>query len=106
MEFKTVNSKEIFICENHNQVLRLWEKYKSVKPYILSFDHHTDTHRAFQHKVYHKKLDSNKPLIERLKNGELSLINDLINDEHIDAALKCDFINKALLFLLPFQLNN
>ncbi|MGY5353500.1 peptide arginase family protein [Wenyingzhuangia sp. IMCC45467] len=98
MKTLNINGKEIFICEKHNEVLFLWEKYRSVKPYLISFDHHTDTHPAFQHKSYHEKLNSNQQLIERLKNGENELIHDLINDEHIDAAIKCEFINKALLF--------
>ena len=39
-----------------------------------------------------------KTLIERLKNGENQLIHDLKNDEHIDTAIKCGFIDRALLF--------
>lgn len=98
MKYIEINKKEIFICDNHNEVLFLWEKYRLIKPYIVSFDHHTDTHTAFQYKVYHDRLSSNDKLIYDLKNGDTSLIHELKNDEHIDAAVKSGFITKALLF--------
>lgn len=98
MKTLNINQKEVFICDKHNEVLFLWEKYRLTKPYLISFDHHTDTHIAFQNKTYHDKLDSNKLLIENLKGGDNDLILDLKNDEHIDAAIECGFIEKALLF--------
>lgn len=98
MKTLNINGKVVFICDKHNEVLFLWEKYRLSKPYIISFDHHTDTHLAFQNKVYHDKLDSNKSLIQELKEGNKDLIFGLKNDEHIDAAIECGFIEKALLF--------
>ena len=62
MKTLNINGKEIFICEKHNEALFLWEKYRTVKPYLISFDHHTDTHLAFQHKSNHDKLDSNEDI--------------------------------------------
>ncbi|MCU0349352.1 MAG: UPF0489 family protein [Flavobacterium sp.] len=104
-----INGKRVFISEQHHHVLKFWSKFKEQKPYLLTFDHHTDLHRAFQGELnrisLHTKFTSqvdwdiaqNKLLIELIENNFTS-INELKHDEHIDAALKLGFINKALVY--------
>lgn len=105
-ELRSINDKQVFICEKHNEVLRFWETFKNDRPNILSFDHHNDTHRAFQSKLTYNKYHLIGELIKRLKNGEMDLINELKNDEHVDAAIRCDFIDKALLFTCTSSQSN
>ncbi|MCR6639531.1 MAG: UPF0489 family protein [Sporocytophaga sp.] len=97
MNIQKINEKEIFICESHNEVIQFWARYKSSKPNILSFDHHTDTRRAFQSEWISKKLDSNQDLINKLKDGDFELVKNLKHDEHIDAAIRCEFVDKVLI---------
>lgn len=97
MKIITIKSKEIFICEHHNEVIEFWAKFKETKPNIISFDHHTDTKRAFQKLWRTQKLITNEHLLERLKNGDFELVKSLKNDEHIDASVLCDLVDKVLL---------
>ncbi len=97
MNIQKINEKEVFICESHNEVIQFWAKYKSSKPNILSFDDHTDTRRAFQSECISKKLDSNQDLLNKLKYGDFELVKKLKHDEHIDAAIRCEFVKKVLI---------
>ena len=87
MNIVTIGSKEVFICEHHNEVIEFWAKFKESKPNIISFDHHTDTKRAFQNIWRTENLTTNEDLLEKLKNGDFELIKLLKNDEHIDASV-------------------
>lgn len=101
--------KEVFICENHNEVLPFWSKFKKYKPYLISFDHHTDLHCAFQGKIngigskykpetQDEFLKIQQELLLQLEENNFSNISELKNDEHIDAAIKLEFFEKALIY--------
>lgn len=100
-----INGKRVFICEHHHHVLKFWSEFRERKPYLLTFDHHTDLHRAFQGKLNRISLKSqdtwdeaqNKLLTKLIENSFYS-IDELKHDEHIDAAIKLGFINKALVY--------
>lgn len=104
-----INGKRVFICEHHHHVLKFWSEFKERKPYLLTFDHHTDLHRAFQGELNKISLqtkfmsqdawdEAQNKLLTKLIENNFHSINELKHDEHIDAALKLGFINKALVY--------
>ena len=106
-ETLTINEKQVFICEKHHHVLKFWYQFRGRKPYLLTFDHHTDAHSAFKGYLYRKRnvISSqdcyNKKLEElilELRKGNESTIMKLEHDEHIDAAIKAKIIDKALIY--------
>lgn len=97
-----INGKEVFICEHHHHVLYHWNKYKNQKPFLLTFDHHTDTRPAFQNYLYYTRNHENFEneqnfLLEKIKLNDINTILKLKNDEHIDASIRSDFFKKALI---------
>lgn len=108
-EMQVINGKEVFICENHNEVLKFWSEFKELKPYLVSFDHHTDLHQAFQDKINEigsnykpesqkEFLEIQRKLLSELKENNFRNISELKNDEHIDAAIKLEYFEKALIY--------
>lgn len=106
---REINGKQVFIVEKHNEVLPFWSRFKNIKPYIVSFDHHTDLHLAFQHKIcgignnynvqnQNQFFGIQKKLLLELEDNNFVNIMDLKNDEHIDAAIKLGYIEKALVY--------
>lgn len=104
-----INGKRIFICEHHHHVLKFWSEFKDRKPYLLTFDHHTDLHRAFQGKLNGIKSfrgittqkewdDVQHEFLTELIANNFNSIDNLKHDEHIDAALKLGFLNKVLVY--------
>lgn len=98
-----INEKEVFVCEEHHHVLLHWHKFKSKRPYLLTFDHHTDVHDCFQNFLYYnargKNYDSEKfELIKKLEVNDIDTILKLKHDEHIDASIKAGFFQKAFVF--------
>lgn len=107
----TIKGKAIFICEKHHHVLKFWHQFKNRHPYLLTFDHHTDLHRAFQHSInseyplYKNRgrtaEDWNKDqaeLLQGISKNDLETILKLKHDEHIDAAIFSGIIKKALVY--------
>lgn len=104
------NNKQIYICEEHHHVLKFWRQFREQKPYLLTFDHHTDLHRAFQGYLNTisytvKRWDSQAEwdlaqfgLLSRMMDDHWENIDDLKHDEHIDAAINAGFIKKALVY--------
>jgi hypothetical protein len=104
-----INGKRVFICEHHHHVLKFWSEFKERKPYLLTFDHHTDLHRAFQGELNRISLqekfksqdawdEAQNNLLTKLIDNNFYSIDELKHDEHIDAAIKLGFINKALVY--------
>lgn len=105
-----LNDKQIFICEEHHHVLKFWHQFIADQPYLLTFDYHTDLHRALQ--GYMNKLSYKiKPwknqdewdleqsrVLSAMIDDQWSSIDNLKHDEHIDAALKSGCIKKALVY--------
>lgn len=101
--------KFIYIVEKHNEVLPFWSRFKNIKPYLISFDYHTDVHCAFQSRIngigskYKPEsqgefLQIQEELLLELEESNFNNISELKNDEHIDAALKLGYIEKALIY--------
>ncbi|NHM07611.1 hypothetical protein G4D82_10290 [Flavobacterium sp. CYK-4] len=105
-----INGKKVFICEEHHHVLKFWHQFREQRSYLLTFDHHTDLHRAFQGYLNNLSTPGRRipdqdswdkrqaKLIEGIIENDSDRINDLKHDEHIDAALKAGFIKKALVY--------
>lgn len=106
---KVINNKEIYISEQHHHVLLPWAECRETllkAPILVTLDHHTDTHSAFLHYSYNRRLDEineslRKQLIQDVnfknKTSMLSAICKLKNDEHIDLSLETDIISKAFI---------
>ncbi|AWK04789.1 hypothetical protein HYN56_11360 [Flavobacterium crocinum] len=105
-----INNKQIFICEEHHHVLKFWNQFRDEQPYLLTFDHHTDLHRAFQGflntvsysgkqwKSQEEWDQQQSRLLAEMFGGHWNIINDLKHDEHIDAAIRAGIIKKALVY--------
>lgn len=106
-ELIIINKKQIYICEKHHHVLKFWYSQKKEDLYLLTFDHHTDLHRAFQGELNKRSkeidnqtdwdLEQNK-LLESLVNKDFSEIDLLRHDEHIDAAILLEVFKRVLIY--------
>lgn len=112
LDKKTIAAKDIYIFESHAYALVAWGimRQKLPKPpFLLTLDHHTDSHTAFlanyglkvgafryNEDEYNEHRSS---LISQIDyNDEASLheaVAHLKNDEHIDAAILSNIINSA-----------
>lgn len=104
-ELITINNKKIFICEHHHHVLKFWYEFKELNPYLLTFDHHTDLHRAFQKYLGVSKYATQEEwdiaqneLVKGIASNDSGTLQKLTHAEHIDAAIKAGFIKKALIY--------
>ncbi|MES5896759.1 UPF0489 family protein [Bacillus cereus group sp. RP43] len=112
-EHQTINSKDIYIVEHHHHVLEPWAIYRerNAAPILVTLDHHTDCHSAFlKHSARQIEGDSDevnthrvafrKNCIDEINYNDLntvrSAIGNLKHDEHIDAAIKSNIIERAL----------
>ncbi|KFC19299.1 hypothetical protein IO90_08290 [Chryseobacterium sp. FH1] len=102
-----INEKPIFICDKHHHVLKFWYSQKSENLYLLTFDHHTDLHRAYQgelNKFPYKAKNQNdwdleqRKLLETLIENDFKDINLLHHDEHIDASILLNIFEKILVY--------
>lgn len=98
--------KRIYIVWSHHHALKEWIKYQECGVHLLSFDYHTDFHKAFigksgdpvenfrysskRHNLYLNKHIPCKDIENAVK--------DLKNDEHIDFAIRSGIISKAYVF--------
>lgn len=54
VNLEKIYDKNIWIVEDHNEVLLSWSKYRRAvdsSPILLTLDHHTDTHAPFARKI-------------------------------------------------------
>ncbi|MGN4421090.1 UPF0489 family protein [Bacillus cereus group sp. MYBK249-1] len=113
-EQQTINSKDIYIVEHHHHVLEPWAIYRerNAAPILVTLDHHTDCHSAFinysslqikgdDYQTNEKRIAFRKCCIEQVNYNDLdtvrTAIGNLIHDEHIDAAIKSNIIEKAFI---------
>lgn len=98
--------KRVYIVWSHHHALREWFQYRDSEPHLLSFDYHTDFHKAFiqksgdpsacyaysreRHNLYLKKHISCEDVD--------AAISDLRNDEQIDFAIRSGIIKRAFIF--------
>jgi len=120
MKKHVMGGKDVYIVENHNEVIEAWEKHQGLN--VFSLDYHTDTRQAFHNFTYWKVKRETEAGIcsnqeERIRelteqkidlylNKELSAeqINyDLKHDEHLDFATRTQIINMA--FVLSVNSN-
>ena len=107
-EIITLKGKPVFICEEHHHVLTFWHQFRNQVPYLLTFDHHTDLHRAFQHLLNEKNRNYDKTqkewdldqseVLKGISINDFDTILRLKHDEHIDAAIQAGIIKKALVY--------
>lgn len=104
-----LNSKNVFIFDDHHAALLPWSilsSHASQMPYIISLDHHTDTISAFCRHAYwscNQNLDLAKIFCSELvakidRFDEISVrqaIENLRHDEHIDAAIRSGIISHS-----------
>ena len=112
MEKREIRGKTVYIFEHHNIALTAWADVKTTHDeelILLTLDHHTDTHEAFIGWAYYTNghnTDNVEPIIEeRLARvdwrDDQSLneaVNDLRNDEQIDAAIRLGLFTFAFCF--------
>ncbi|WP_445656551.1 UPF0489 family protein [Achromobacter sp. NCFB-sbj8-Ac1-l] len=104
-----INNKSVFIFDSHQMALLPWSllaKRAPRAPYVISLDYHTDTNEAFWNYAFWK-CDQNTEkartlcselvdAIDRLDESSVQLaIENLKNDEHIDAAIKSGIISHS-----------
>lgn len=101
--------KRVYIVDSHHHVLREWFRYRGSGVQVLSFDYHTDFHKAFTHASYQQSEDHSGNYYESYickhkyipcddEDGVGKAVNNLINDEHIDFAIRSGMIEKAFVF--------
>jgi hypothetical protein len=107
-----INGFDVFFVEHRHEALAEWAEVRlnlKSPPDLLSFDSHTDCHRAF---LRHLALpwdslevvEGGQPLVEQIS----AMMNPasirraialLANDEHIDCARQSGIIDRVLIFL-------
>lgn len=112
-QFQHVAGKPVFVVGDHHKALAAWAHIRGHlgrAPSLLTLDHHTDTHEAFLHHVYHAtggaydqaKMAALVRQIDWQSPASLSWAIDLLrNDEHIDAAIGAGIISRA--FCIQFM---
>jgi hypothetical protein len=114
MEKVSVNGKNIYIVESHNQVLEAWETCKHLN--VFSLDYHTDTKEAFHTYSYwradseiksgeQRNFEVRKQELTEMKMSQYQkkqstikkINNNLRHDEHIDFAVKTNMVNTAFI---------
>lgn len=102
-----VGKKRVFVCEEHHHVLKFWQQFKDLEPYVLTFDHHTDLNLTFQHELYSRDKQHNyesseeltayrSQLLNEVSEGNFETIKKLKHDEHVDTAVKSGIVKKVL----------
>ena len=98
--------KRVYIVESHHHVIREWLRHRGRGMHLLSFDYHTDFHKAFIRKAGDPSTNfaysserHNLYLTKHIPCKDVeAAIKDLENDEHIDFALRSGMIEKAFVF--------
>jgi hypothetical protein len=122
MMWQKINNREVYIVDRHNEVLPAWVKayHQHQTPLtLITFDHHTDLHRAFLRYPYANNSSVTPAEDEMRKMSESRLskvdicnessineaVHDLRHDEHIDCAIRLGIISHAYV-LLSWQYQN
>lgn len=108
---RIMEDKQIYIVENHHEVLLPWAKYAlehNEAPVLITFDHHMDTRSAYNR--YAMKIAGTewkrerKRLLGKVDIGDEEALEktleQLSNDEHIDFALQTGILSEAVVFSL------
>jgi hypothetical protein len=108
---RIINNKQVFIEEEHHQVLRHWIGYRrdtSDIPFVITLDHHTDTRTAFHGLACRGMKHNTSNIIEFRESifnsvhlDNLDFINNLCNDEHINFATRKNIVSRV--YISSFQ---
>ena len=102
MDHQQINGRDVFIVDAHHEVLAAWAHVRErlgFPPHLLSFDSHTDCHRAFMRHLRCPYDDpalvlKGNPLLQKVRFADPVSISDAItllaHDEHIDCARRAD----------------
>lgn len=116
-----INGKDVFIFEDHSTAILPWRRVSASlkqKPFLITFDFHTDCNAAFRNHGYwtgkEGEYSGNPPHVSaRIKQDLLNSIDKdneesilkilpkLRNDEHIDASIKSGILSHS--FSIQFQ---
>ncbi|WP_242311990.1 UPF0489 family protein [Bacillus cereus group sp. BfR-BA-01331] len=114
VEHQKIKDKDIYIVEHHHHVLEPWaiHRERNAAPILVTLDHHTDCNSAFLNhssckfkgesgEVIAEREDYRRICVEQINYNDLqtvqSAIGNLKHDEHIDAAIKSNIIEKAFI---------
>jgi hypothetical protein len=112
-------TKTIHYGRAHHHVLRYWAAFRrklrnEPAPFLVTLDHHTDTHQAFLRHCCGNDVrmappkpadiqSCARPLIHRLSSWKVADVEDSIrrlrHDEHIDAAEKAGIVDRTFILL-------
>lgn len=105
--------KRVYIVGSHHHAIKEWFRYRELGSHLLSFDYHTDFHKAFLRRscasspcqigarpytVENHNLVLEKHIGCRDENAVEAAVKDLRNDEHIDFAIRSGMIKRAFVF--------
>lgn len=98
--------KHVYIAWSHHHVIKEWFRYREYGMHLLSFDCHTDFHKAFIRKsgtpsanYAYSSVRHNSYLKKHIPCNDVeAAIKDLENDEHIDFAIRSGIVKIAFVF--------
>lgn len=106
-----INGRDVFIVDAHHEILAAWAEIRQrlgIAPHLITFDSHTDSHRAFMRHIG-KGWDApdlevlGRPLVDAIRIDDPTSISraieQLANDEHIDWACRVGIIDQTFIFL-------
>jgi hypothetical protein len=115
MQHINIGGKDVFVVEAHHEILSAWatiRKDLQAAPILITFDHHTDLHKAFLRDCYQEYGEERfEQSIEMHANNQsrlikyddpasvLGAVSRLRYDEHIDCARRAGLIGKVYLSL-------
>jgi hypothetical protein len=109
LEKHVINGKSIYVFEQHNVAFAAWCEIKREHDEdlnLITLDHHTDTKLGFGRSTHVPKLEEHLPIIVAraaqvdFRNDEdvKKAVEDLWNDEQIDAAILVGLFKYAFCF--------
>ncbi len=110
--------KRVYIVLAHHRAIKEWFRYRELGSHLLSFDYHTDFHKAFlrssctsssaqigvrPYTIENHNLVLKKHIGRMDEKAIEAAVNDLRNDEHIDFAIRSGMIKRAFVFSCFFS---
>lgn len=111
----SINGKSVYIVEDHHHVLVPWRELAeecTETPFLISFDYHTDTRKAFSNYAYSQD-NSYGQIAQSIRSSLCASMNKdepnsienaisyLKHDEHMDAAIVAKIISHS--FVIQFM---
>ena len=111
MNCNVINGQRVYVVEAHHEVLEAWAEVRrslASPPHLISFDSHTDSHRAFLRYLglpwdSPELVERGEPLVRKIQLDDPASISraiaQLAHDEHIDCAQRAGIIDRVFIFL-------